>query len=104
MVSLHAEQQSKGLPSTCKLVKLERYPRMVCGMVPRGCWKGGGNDGWEDAGVGCSFASWEGGGARDLEGCWRMETRSSTRRLEASGATPGRVTVHCWSRVALLRD
>lgn len=30
--------------------------------------------------------------------------RSSTRRLDARGATPGRVTVHCWSRVALLRD
>jgi hypothetical protein len=43
-------------------------------------------------------------GARTLEGCCRMETRSSTRRAEASGATPGRVTVHCWSRVALLRD
>lgn len=43
-------------------------------------------------------------GARALRGCWRMETRISTRRDEASGATPGRVTVHCWSRVALLRD
>lgn len=43
-------------------------------------------------------------GARALEGCWSMLTRSSTRRLEARGATPGRVTVHCWSRVALLRD
>lgn len=43
-------------------------------------------------------------GARAWEGCCRMETRSSTRREEASGAMPGRVTVHCWSRVALLRD
>ena len=50
---------------------------------------------WEDAGV---------AGARARRGCWRMEMRSSTRRDEARGATPGRVTVHCWSRVALLRD
>lgn len=33
-----------------------------------------------------------------------MDTRSSTSSEDASGATPGRVTVHCWSRVALLRD
>lgn len=51
------------------------------------------------------FLGWmEGGAARAWEGCCRMDMRSSTRREEASGATPGRVTVHCWSRVALLRD
>jgi hypothetical protein len=43
-------------------------------------------------------------GARARAGCCRMLTRSSTRREEARGAMPGRVTVHCWSRVALLRD
>jgi hypothetical protein len=46
----------------------------------------------------------EGGGAHAFEGCWRIDMRSSTSRLDARGATPGRVTVHCWSRVALLRD
>jgi hypothetical protein len=33
-----------------------------------------------------------------------METSISTRREEASGAMPGRVTVHCWSSVASLSD
>jgi hypothetical protein len=74
-------------------------------MVPRGCWKGAGREGCAGAG-GVRFEA--GGeipvGARAREGCWRMETRSSTRREEARGAIPGRVTVHCWSRVALLRD
>jgi hypothetical protein len=77
----------------------------VWGMVPKGCWKGGGREGCAGAG-GAIFET--GGeipvGARAREGCWSMETRSSTRRDEASGAMPGRVTVHCWSRVALLRD
>lgn len=75
-------------------------------MVPRGCWKGGGSEGCE----GCIWLCDTdlGGvipvGARALDGCCKMLTRSSTRRLEARGATPGRVTVHCWSRVALLKD
>lgn len=77
---------------------------MVWGIVPRGCWKGGGREGWDGVG---DVVVWGGEmpvGARAREGCWRMEMRSSTRREEASGAMPGRVTVHCWSRVALLRD
>lgn len=78
---------------------------MVCGIVPRGCWKGGGKDGWAGfGGARCDCGGVIPVGARAFEGCWRMETRSSTRRDEARGATPGRVTVHCWSRVALLSD
>lgn len=77
---------------------------MVWGMIPRGCWKGGGKEACEDMRGWVVVWERDGGGARALEGCWRMETRSSTRRLEARGATPGRVTVHCWSRVALLKD
>ena len=45
-----------------------------------------------------------GAGARAFRGCWRMEIKSSTRRADAIGAAPGRVTVHCWSRVASFRD
>lgn len=33
-----------------------------------------------------------------------MEARSSTSLEDASGATPGRVTVHCWSSVWSLTD
>ena len=43
-------------------------------------------------------------GACARRGCWSTETRSSTSRADAIGAMPGRVTVHCWSRVASLRD
>ena len=32
-------------------------------------------------------------------GWWRIPTKSSTAREEATGASPGRVTVHCWSNV-----
>lgn len=33
-----------------------------------------------------------------------MPTKSSTARAEAIGASPGRVTVHCWSKVRLAVD
>ena len=77
---------------------------MVCGTVPSGCTKGRGSDGCDEEGeeiVGFLEGST---GARALEGCCRMLISSSTNRLDANGATPGRVTVHCWSNVALLRD
>ena len=37
-------------------------------------------------------------------GWCRMPTKSSTARAEAIGASPGRVTVHCWSKVRLAVD
>lgn len=84
---------------------------MVCGRAPRGCTKEEEGEDWVvvavcegvKADVVCSVADFV-GGARAFSGCWRMEIRSSTRRAEAIGAAPGRVTVHCWSRVASLRD
>ena len=36
-----------------------------------------------------------GAGAWAPRGCWSSETRVSTRRADAMGAIPGRVTVHC---------
>ncbi len=71
--------------------------------MPRGWVNGVGREGWEGGFVEAAVGG-RGGGARASRGCWRVEMRSSTRRLEARGAMPGRVTVHCWSRVALLRD
>jgi hypothetical protein len=77
---------------------------MVWGIIPRGWTNGAGSEGCDGAGVNDLECFEESTGARPLRGCWRMLTRSSTRRLEARGAMPGRVTVHCWSRVASLRD
>lgn len=37
-------------------------------------------------------------------GCCRTETISSTARAPAITARPGRLTVHCWSRVRSLVD
>lgn len=37
-------------------------------------------------------------------GWCRIPTKSSTARAEAIGARPGRVTVHCWSKVRLAVD
>lgn len=38
------------------------------------------------------------------KGCCKMETNISTADAAAMGATPGRVTVHIWSRVRSVRD
>ena len=40
----------------------------------------------------------------DFCGCWRTETINSTARPEAMRDIPGRVTVHCWSRVLSFVD
>jgi len=59
-------------------------------MRPRG-WEGGSRWGSlleEDEEA-------EGADARGPSGCCKIETRVSTRRAEAIGAIPGRVTVHC---------
>jgi hypothetical protein len=54
---------------------------------------GVGNDGWDgETGFGCFDESI---GTRAFRGCCNMLTRSSVSRLDAIGATPGRVTVHC---------
>jgi len=68
-------------------------------MRPSG-WEGGSRwgSGFEEDGEG------EGASARAPSGCCRIETRVSTRRAEAMGAIPGRVTVHCWSSVWSFTD
>lgn len=71
-------------------------------MMPSGWVKFGGNDGCDGVAELCTLE--ESIGARAFNGCCRMLTRSSVNRLDARGAIPGRVTVHCWSRVASLRD
>ena len=61
-----------------------RRPRSMCGAGPSGR---------EDA-----RASSAGGGAAGPAGWARTAAASSTARADAMGASPGRATVHCWSR------
>lgn len=71
--------------------KVERKPLIWCGTSPRG---------WSPR---SSLLEAEAGAAGHC-GCWRSDTSSSTNRADAIAATPGRVTVHCWSSVWSLTD